>query len=214
MHTDELICALARGAGAAPRPAAWRSLGLPLAAGTVVALALTIGLLGAVPASDFTAAALWMKVIYTGTLALALGAAAFRAGLPAASLRLPLAAAAAACTVMAATGALAWWAAATPQGRAAAVLGADGSWVGCAPKVALLALPALVVAVLALRRLAPTRLRAAGALGGGAAGACGALAYAFSCPEASAAYVALWYSAGIGLCALAGALAGPRLLRW
>ncbi|MEN9418793.1 MAG: hypothetical protein RI988_2413 [Pseudomonadota bacterium] len=214
MRTDELIIALARGAGVAPRPAGWRNLGLPLAAGTAVALALAVGLLGAVPARDFATAAPWMKVAYTGALALALGVAAFRAGLPAASTRQPLVAAAAVCGLMAATGAVAWWAAATPQGRAAAVLGADGSWVGCAPKVALLALPAFAAAVLALRRLAPTRLRAAGALCGGAAGACGALAYAFSCPEASAAYVALWYSAGIALCALAGALAGPRLLRW
>lgn len=214
MHTNELITALARGAGAAPRPAGWRSLGLPLAAGTAFALALAIGLLGAIPAREFATAVPWVKLAYTGALALALGAAAFRAGLPAASTRLPLAAAAAACALMAAFGAFAWWAAASPQARAAAVLGADGSWVGCAPKVALLALPAFAAAVLALRRLAPTRLRTAGALCGGAAGACGALAYAFSCPEASATYVALWYSAGIALCALAGALTGPRLLRW
>ena len=65
-----------------------------------------------------------------------------------------------------------------------------------------------------LRALAPTRLRQAGALAGGAAGACGALAYALSCPEASPTYVALWYTAGIAGCAAAGALAGPRLLRW
>jgi hypothetical protein len=35
-----------------------------------------------------------------------------------------------------------------------------------------------------------------------------------SCPEASPTYVALWYTAGIAGCAAAGALAGPRLLRW
>ena len=98
--------------------------------------------------------------------------------------------------------------------RADTVLGSGGSWTTCAAKVALLALPALGAGLLALRRLAPTGLTAAGALVGGAAGACGAFAYAFTCPESSPAYVAIWYSAGIAACAGLGALAGPRLLRW
>jgi hypothetical protein len=213
MHTDDWIDLLARGAGAAVRPGPWRSLGLPMAAATAVALAGGLALLGPVPLHEFATAAPWMKLAYTGALALALGLAAFRAGLPGASRRRPLAAASAVVVAMAAAGVLAWWLT-EPPSRAGAVLGADGSWWGCMPKVALLALPAFSVATLVLRSLAPTRLRQAGALAGGAAGACGALAYAFCCPEASPTYVALWYSAGIAGCALAGALAGPKLLRW
>lgn len=213
MHTDDWIALLARGAGAARRPTPWRTLGLPMAGGTLLALAAGLMLLGPVPAHEFATAAPWMKLAYTGALALTLGLAAFRAGLPGASWRAPMAAASAAAIVMGAAGALAWWLA-EPQSRAGVVLGADGSWMGCMPKVALLALPVFGAATFALRGLAPTRLRQAGALAGGAAGACGALAYAFCCPEASPAYVALWYTAGIAGCALAGALAGPRLLRW
>jgi hypothetical protein len=213
MHTHDWIALLARGAGAAPRPGPWRTLGLPMAAATLLAAAAAVALLGPLPAREFATIAPWMKLAYTGALALALGLSAFRAGLPGASWRWPLAAAVAVALVMAAAGAQAWWLA-EPSARDRAVLGADGSWMGCSPKVALLALPAFAAATLALRALAPTRLRQAGALAGGAAGACGALAYALSCPEASPTYVALWYTAGIAGCAAAGALAGPRLLRW
>lgn len=213
MRTDDWIALLARGAGTAVRPAPWRTLGLPMAAATLLALAAGLALLGPVPAREFATSAPWMKLAYTGTLALTLGLAAFRAGLPGASRSTPMALASAAALVMGAAGALAWWLA-EPQLRASVLLGAEGSWVGCMPKVALLALPVFGAATFGLRGLAPTRLRQAGALAGGAAGACGALAYAFCCPEASPAYVALWYTAGIAGCALAGALAGPRLLRW
>lgn len=213
MRTDEWIEVLARGAGTPARAQAWRSVGLPMAAATALALAAGLALLGPVPGREFATPAPWMKLAYTATLALALGLAAFRAGLPGTPGRGPLLAAAAACAAMGALGALAWWGA-EPPARASAVLGADGSWLGCVPKVGLLALPAFAAAILGLRALAPTQLRQAGALAGGAAGACGALAYAFCCPEASPTYVALWYSAGIAGCAAAGALAGPRLLRW
>jgi len=38
--------------------------------------------------------------------------------------------------------------------------------------------------------------------------------YALVCRELSASFVAVWYSVGIGLAALLGALLGPRALRW
>ena len=213
MHTDQLINTLAHGAGPAPRRSGWRAMGLPLAGATALALAGGLAVLGAAPASDFATPAPWMKLAYTGLLAWALGMAAFHAGLPARPLRWPLRAAGSVFLVMAAIGFMVWSQAPTAQ-QAAAVLGRDGSWVTCAPKVMLLALPVFAAAVAALRQLAPTRLRAAGALAGGAAGACGAFAYAFCCPESSAAYVVVWYTAGIAACAAAGAALGPRLLRW
>lgn len=66
----------------------------------------------------------------------------------------------------------------------------------------------------ALRRGAPTRLARCGAIAGIVAGAIGAAAYAFSCRSESVAFIAIWYSAGITLCALIGAQLGSRLLRW
>lgn len=213
MHTDQLINTLAYGAGPAPRSSGGRAMGLPLTGATALALAGGLAMLGAAPASDFATPAPWMKLAYTGLLAWALGLAAFHAGLPARSLRSPLRAAGILFLLMATLGFMAWSQAPAAQ-QATTVLGRDGSWVTCAPKVMLLALPVFAAAVVALRRLAPTRLRAAGALAGGAAGACGAFAYAFCCPESSAAYVAVWYTTGIAACAAAGALLGPRLLRW
>jgi hypothetical protein len=59
-------------------------------------------------------------------------------------------------------------------------------------------------------RSGPTRLRAAGLL----AGAVGAFGYAFACIEQSTAFVALWYSLGIGMSGALGAALGPRVLRW
>lgn len=213
MHTHDLISTLAHGAGPARRLSGWRLIGLPLSGATALALAAGLALLGAAPASAFATWAPWMKLAYTGVLAVALGVAVWRAGLPARPCRRPMVAAGAVVMLMALAGLLAWVGVPADQ-QAAAVLGRDGSWISCAPKVMLLALPVFVAAVAALRRLAPTRLRLAGALAGGASGACGAFAYAFCCPESSAAYVAVWYTAGVGACAAVGALLGPRLLRW
>jgi hypothetical protein len=213
MQTDHLIALLARHAGPASRVTAWRVLGRPLILATGLALAGGLALLGAVPAGTFVTLAPWIKLAYTGTLALALGAAAFRAGLPGQQWQAPLKLAGGAGLALAVLALAAWLAAPAPL-RADTVLGSGGSWTTCAAKVALLALPALGAGLLALRRLAPTGLTTAGALVGGAAGACGAFAYAFTCPESSPAYVAVWYTAGITVCAGLGALAGPRLLRW
>ena len=46
------------------------------------------------------------------------------------------------------------------------------------------------------------------------AGAIGAAAYAFHCPDDSLPFVALWYGTAIAFCAAVGAILGPRVLRW
>jgi hypothetical protein len=77
-----------------------------------------------------------------------------------------------------------------------------------------LSLPALVGALWALRGLAPTRPGAAGLAAGLLAGALGALGYSLACTELSPAFVAFWYSLGIGLAGALGAVLGPWVLRW
>jgi hypothetical protein len=42
----------------------------------------------------------------------------------------------------------------------------------------------------------------------------GATAYSFHCPELAAPFLGTWYVIGILIPAAAGALLGPRLLRW
>ena len=88
------------------------------------------------------------------------------------------------------------------------------SWRSCPWLSLLLSMPIFIGLWWAFRRLAPTRLRMAGAAAGLAAGAWSATLYCLHCPEVSALFVLTWYSLGIGLATAIGALLGPRLLRW
>ena len=68
--------------------------------------------------------------------------------------------------------------------------------------------------VLWLRRGAPTSPERAGWLTGVASGGLGAFAYGLHCPFNDVVYIGLWYSLAVGLCAVAGRLVVPRLIRW
>lgn len=65
-----------------------------------------------------------------------------------------------------------------------------------------------------LRRGAPVALDRAGWLVGLCAGSFGTLAYSLHCPSETVQYIGIWYTAAIGLCAVAARLVVPRLLRW
>jgi hypothetical protein len=88
------------------------------------------------------------------------------------------------------------------------------SWSTCPWSVLALSLPALAGSLWAVRGLAPTRPRAAGFAAGLLAGSVGAFGYSLSCPEASPAFVAVWYTLGIAFTGVVGAALGPRVLRW
>ena len=68
--------------------------------------------------------------------------------------------------------------------------------------------------VIALRKGAPTSPERAGWLTGVASGGLGALAYNFHCPFDSLTYTGLWYSLAVAICAVAGRLIVPKLIRW
>ena len=87
-------------------------------------------------------------------------------------------------------------------------------WVTCLLCIPLFAVLPFVALMWALRRGAPTNLTQAGAIAGLVAGALGATAYAFHCPDDSVPYIAIWYGTLVGFCGLIGAILGPRLLRW
>jgi hypothetical protein len=97
-------------------------------------------------------------------------------------------------------------------GDAKLLLGA--SWQSCSLRIAALSVPISAMIGWAVRRQAPVRLRHAGAAVGLTAGAAAAAIYALACSENSAAFVLIWYSAGIALSTAIGAVLGPRLLRW
>ncbi len=88
------------------------------------------------------------------------------------------------------------------------------SWMVCPWLVLSLGMPIFIGLLWSFRKLAPTRLRAAGAAAGLSAGAWAATVYCLHCPEVSALFVLTWYSLGIVLAAGFGALVGPRLMRW
>lgn len=95
----------------------------------------------------------------------------------------------------------------------------DDAWLGmtwqtCLLSVSLLSLPVLLGTVWGFKLLAPTDLRLAGSLAGLTSGATAAVLYALYCPETTATFLVSWYTLGIFVAGLIGAIFGPRLLRW
>jgi hypothetical protein len=211
VKTDALIELLARDAGPAPRAVAARRLLPASAIGLLASVLLAVSLLGVVPADTFATPAPWVKLAYAGSLALAAGWLTAALSRPVARLSAPSRTTLAVIVAMIVLGLLAGWV--TPAGeRVRALLGS--SWASCPWNVLALSLPSLAGVLWAVRGLAPTRPRAAGFAAGLLAGAIGAFGYALSCPESALSFVAVWYTSGILLTALAGAALGPRVLRW
>jgi hypothetical protein len=211
MRTEALIEFLAQGEQPVRRFVALRAFMLAAAAGLVLSAALAVGMRGPAPGEIYGTAAQWIKLAYAGTLGLAAGWLAIRLALPAARVRIPRRAVTLVATAMATIGIASLLL--MPSGtRLAAFLGE--SWRTCPWNVLVLSLPALAATLWAMRGLAPTRAPVAGFAAGVFAGALGAFGYALSCPETSPAFVAAWYSLGVGLTGLLGAALGPRVLRW
>ncbi len=88
------------------------------------------------------------------------------------------------------------------------------NWLECVLSIPLIAIVPFAAIIWAVRQTAPTDLVRAGALAGMVAGGVSATAYALHCTDDSLPFIALWYGGTIALCTGAGALLGPRLLRW
>lgn len=213
MRTEELISMLATNAEAVAPGAARRRHAAALAAGGAAAFLLMLAWLGVRP--DLAQAArepmFWVKLaLPVALLAVALVAATrvsrpgVRAGLAVEALLLPVGGIWAL--------AIASLAAASPEERMALVLGE--TWAQCPWNITALSVPAFLAAFWAMRGLAPTRPAVAGAFSGLLAGAVGATAYCLHCPEMAPPFLGTWYLLGMAIPAAAGALAGPRLLRW
>lgn len=211
MKTDALIDMLARDAGPAPRALVTRRLSPAAAAGLLISAAIAIAWFGAIPAQMFATAVPWTKLAYAGSLALAAGWLTARLSRPVAPIAQPRRMTVLVLLSMALVGSVSLVSA--PAGtRMDAVFGE--SWSTCPWSVLALSVPALAATLWAVRGLAPTRLRAAGFAAGLLAGSVGAFGYSLSCPEASPAFVAIWYTLGIAFTGAVGAALGPRVLRW
>ncbi len=211
MRTDDLIRMLATQAGPAPRAVVWRRLApvalLGLATSTVLAL-LAHDL---IPRELLAHPLWWLKWGYAATLAAGAAWLTGRLARPAAADQAPRRALALALFTMALLG-IADGLMAEPARRLPQLLG--HSWHTCSLSVFMLSLPTLAGCIWALRGLAPTQLRRAGAAAGLCAGALGAMGYALVCEETAPSFVAVWYTLGMVAASLLGALLGPRLLRW
>jgi hypothetical protein len=181
--------------------------------GALVAIVFVLAVLG--PRPDMPLAMrttmFWMKLLYPLSLALVAGLAAERLARPAASMRerivwlaVPVLAVLVLATIQ--------FALAPPSARMPLLMG--GSARICPLLVLASALAPLAGLIWAMRGLAPTQLRAAGAVIGLAAGGVGAFAYAWHCTETGGAFLAVWYTLGIAASAFVGWLAGPSVLRW
>lgn len=92
------------------------------------------------------------------------------------------------------------------------VMGND--WLECLISIPIIAVLPFAVVIWAVRQAAPTNLVRTGAFSGQVAGGVSAIGYALHCTDDSLHFIALWYGSTIVLCTLAGAILGPRLLRW
>ena len=211
--TEDLIDRLSRDLRPARKGAVAGRLAVALAVGlaaSLVGVALTLGL-----RPDFAHAAasrmFWMKLAYAGAYAtvgvLCVERLARPAGAAGSRLRW-LAAPAAAIALLAVLQVTR-----APAAQIRHLVMGDSAMI-CPWIIAATSAPLLIALIWAVRGLAPTRLRLAGALVGLTAGGFGAMIYCLHCPEVGAPFVAIWYSLGILVPCVIGALAGPRLLRW
>ena len=212
MKTDELISLLA--ADPAPEPnTVPRRFTVALALGLALAFLLMVATHGIRPdlARATGEAMFWGKLLFAGSLAFAGLIATQRLGHPGVRLggvRLALLAPVLALWLVAAVVLVA----AAPAQRSHLILGE--TWRTCAFSIALISLPLFAATLWALRGLAPTHLALAGASAGLLAGSLSTMVYALHCPESGAPFVAVWYVLGVAIPTLAGAMLGPRVLRW
>ncbi len=92
-------------------------------------------------------------------------------------------------------------------------------WMGhsalhCPWNIFAISIPVFIAVMWMMRRLAPTQLRLAGFAAGCLAGASGATVYALLCNESTTPFILVWYSLGMVLPGLLGALLAPKVLRW
>ena len=211
--TDDLIARLSADLQPVAPRALERRLGLALLlglAGTILIGPLVLDLIIGRPfGGAWGDPMFWGKLAYTIGLG-ALGLVAVPAlSRPDRRLIWPLLAAVGLFLVALVTGSAMWmradWAMPMLMGNTAMV---------CPWLITLTGLPILVLLLQAMRGLAPRSPTLAGLCAGLVAGGLGAWAYAFYCGETGMIYMAVWYSLGMAMTALLGAVIGKFTLRW
>ncbi len=212
MRTDDLIAQLSDGLEPVKQGAVTRLLVGAVVLGVLGSIVVMLGVIGL--RHDFASAivsfGMWTKLVYTFAIAVFGFWLVERAGRPGAEMTRPLLLLALPLLAIALLSVLQMSA---PHADMPGLVLGHSSRV-CAPLVLITALPTLAATFWALKHLAPTRLRTAGAIAGLFAGGAGAFVYSFHCTEGAAPFIAIWYTLGIVATMALGALLGPRLLRW
>ncbi|WP_426615848.1 DUF1109 domain-containing protein [Bradyrhizobium sp. McL0616] len=213
MKTDELITALSVNVEPVNRRLVNRSLGIALATATAVAIGVTLVALGV--RVDLTTPRavifLFLKLVFAIGTAGAASVYLARLARPGGERRVsPGLAALPFVAILLLAGVSLGQAPSSHWDRM--VMG--DQWLECLISIPIIAIVPFAVVIWAVRQAAPTNLVRTGAFSGLVAGGVSAMAYALHCTDDSLPFVALWYGGTIVLCTLAGAILGPRLLRW
>jgi hypothetical protein len=213
MKTDDLIELLATGDARLDRPAVPRRFAQALTFGLTGSVILMLAVYG--PRRDLASIAqtaiFWAKVAFPLCVAAGALIGVMRLGRPGVRV-------AHAWPVIGAPFIVVWIAGSlvlgdvAPAERLPLVLGQ--SWRTCPFNITLLSVPTFAAVFWAIRSLAPTDLRVAGAVAGLLSSSLATIAYCLHCPEMSPAFWSVWYAIGMLLPAGIGAWLGPRLLRW
>jgi len=213
MRTDDLVGLLSTGITPVRRSTAARRFGISLPIAAIGATALMATVFGVRPdlGAVVNTPIFWEKLALPLCLAIGALIATVRLARPGARIG-------AGWPVMTTPVLVVWVAAimvvftAAPEDRLPAILG--HSWRSCPFNILLLAVPGFIATFWAVKGLAPTSLRLAGAASGLVASSIATVAYCFHCPEMSPAFWSIWYMAGMLLPAALGAVLGPKFLRW
>jgi hypothetical protein len=213
VKTEDLISLLSTGVEAVDARLPARRYLLALAGGTLIALVIALGLFRPNPALWHEPSQLlfWVRETYCLVLGVLGFIVVVRLARPGLGLGLAPAGIPLAVIAMWTLAGLALVGAPARQ-RVELIFGHTAAV--CPVLIALVAAPLFIAFIWAVRGLAPTRLRLAGAASGFAAGAIGALVYSLHCPELAAPFLGIWYLLGMLIPASLGACLGPRLLRW
>jgi len=213
MKTADLVLMLATGAGAVDAKAPSRRYFFAIGCGALIATFLMVVLFGVRPTLSRDAALpmFWIKAVFCAALAaggLFAVARLARPGTPLGWVPAGLAAPVLVMWMLTAAALLG----ANPGERSELIFGQTSTV--CPLIIALLSAPVFVGILWAMKSLAATRLRLAGAAAGLASGAIGALVYTLHCPELAAPFLGIWYALGMLIPTAVGGWLGPRLLRW
>ena len=213
MKTDELITTLSAGVEPVNRRWVSRSVGIALVVGMAAAIGVTCGVLGirADLASPRALIFLLLKLAFALATAAAASVYLARLARPGGDHTVsPGLAALPFVAILVLAGVSLGQAPSSHWDRM--VMG--DQWLECLISIPIIAIVPFAVVIWAVRQAAPTNLVRTGAFSGLVAGGVSAMGYALHCTDDSLPFVALWYGGTIVLCTLAGALLGPRLLRW